>query len=154
VLALLYVPALYSPLLACAGPRHRLGYAAGTLLAWGHCGAHAWQRAQCPLAPQIHRLYSLLSHVPVLLSLALLSLWYPAQLLRSLRNGDGPEPPISEKSYYRKYLKALLSKRAQKGSSKIDESLGSRIRSYLRSYVYIPEEGGHLENPTESGNDW
>uniref|UniRef100_H0Z0S5 Receptor for retinol uptake STRA6 n=1 Tax=Taeniopygia guttata TaxID=59729 RepID=H0Z0S5_TAEGU len=53
VLALLYVPALYSPLLACAGPRHRLGYAAGTLLAWGHCGAHAWQRAQCPLAPQV-----------------------------------------------------------------------------------------------------
>ncbi|XP_077642128.1 receptor for retinol uptake STRA6 [Lonchura striata] len=141
VLALLYVPALYSPLLACAGPRHRLAYAAGTLLAWGHCGAHAWQRAQCPLAPQIHRLYSLLSHVPVLLSLALLSLWYPAQLLRSLRNGDGPEPPISGKSYYRKYLKALLSKRGQKGSSKIDESLSSRIRSYLRSYIYIPEEG-------------
>nr|XP_031361600.1 receptor for retinol uptake STRA6 [Lonchura striata domestica] len=100
VLALLYVPALYSPLLACAGPRHRLAYAAGTLLAWGHCGAHAWQRAQCPLAPQ-----------------------------------------ISGKSYYRKYLKALLSKRGQKGSSKIDESLSSRIRSYLRSYIYIPEEG-------------
>ncbi|XP_068059463.1 receptor for retinol uptake STRA6 [Anomalospiza imberbis] len=141
VLALLYMPALYSPLLACAGPRHRLGYAAGTLLAWGHCGAHVWHRAQCPLAPQIHRLYSLLSHVPVLLSLALLSLWYPAQLLRSLRNGNGPEPRISGKSYYRKYLKALLSKRGQKGSSKIEESLSSRICSYLRSYVYIPEEG-------------
>ncbi|XP_066414877.1 receptor for retinol uptake STRA6 [Molothrus aeneus] len=142
VLALLYFPALYSPLLACAGPRHRLGYAAGTLLAWGHCGAQAWHRAQCPLAPKIHQLYSLLSHVPVLLSLSLLSLWYPAQLLRSLRNGDSPEPRISGKSYYRKYLKALLSKRDQKGSSvKIDESLGSRIRSYLLSYIYIPEEG-------------
>ncbi|NWH40115.1 STRA6 protein, partial [Chloropsis hardwickii] len=141
VLALLYFPALYLPLLACAGPRHRLGYAAGTLLAWGHCGAHAWHRAQCPLAPKIHRLYSLLSHVPVLLSLSLLSLWYPARLLRSLRSGDGPEPRISGKSYYRKYLKAMLSKRGQKGSSKVEESLCSRIRSYLRSYVYIPEEG-------------
>ncbi|XP_050834622.1 receptor for retinol uptake STRA6 isoform X2 [Serinus canaria] len=142
VLALLYFPALYSPLLACATPRHRLGYAAGTLLAWGHCGAQAWHRAQCPLQPQIHRLYSLLSHVPALLSLSLLSLWYPALLLRSLRHGDSPEPWISGKSYYRKYLKALLSKRARKGSSvKIDESLSSRIRSYLLSYVYIPEEG-------------
>ncbi|NWT76618.1 STRA6 protein, partial [Prunella himalayana] len=142
VLALLYFPALYSPLLACAGPRHRLGYAAGTLLAWGHCGAQVWHRAQCPLAPKIHQLYSLLSHVPVLLSLSLLSLWYPALLLRSLRNGDSPEPRISGKSYYRKYLKAVLSKRDQKGSSvKIEESLSSRIRSYLLSYVYIPEEG-------------
>uniref|UniRef100_A0A8C5JKV5 Receptor for retinol uptake STRA6 n=1 Tax=Junco hyemalis TaxID=40217 RepID=A0A8C5JKV5_JUNHY len=51
-------------------------------------------------------------------------------------------PQISGKSYYRKYLKALLSKRDRKGSSvKIDESLGSRIRSYLLSYIYIPEEG-------------
>ncbi|NXP63265.1 STRA6 protein, partial [Chloropsis cyanopogon] len=141
VLALLYFPALYLPLLACAGPRHRLGYAAGTLLAWGHCGAHAWHRAQCPLAPKIHRLYSLLSHVPVLLSLSLLSLWYPARLLRSLRSGDGPGPQISGKSYYRKYLKAVLSKRGRKGSPKMEESLSSRIRSYLRSYVYIPEEG-------------
>uniref|UniRef100_A0A8C3MBN8 Receptor for retinol uptake STRA6 n=1 Tax=Geospiza parvula TaxID=87175 RepID=A0A8C3MBN8_GEOPR len=142
VLALLYFPALYSPLLACPGPRHRLGYAAGTLLAWGHCAAQAWHRAQCPLAPKMHRLYSLLSHVPALLSLSLLSLWYPVQLLRSLRSGDSPEPRISGKSYYRKYLKALLSKRDRKGSSlKMDESLSSRIRSYLLSYIYIPEEG-------------
>ncbi|XP_030811085.1 receptor for retinol uptake STRA6 isoform X2 [Camarhynchus parvulus] len=142
VLALLYFPALYSPLLACAGPRHRLGYAAGTLLAWGHCAAQAWHRAQCPLAPKMHRLYSLLSHVPALLSLSLLSLWYPVQLLRSLLSGDSPEPRISGKSYYRKYLKALLSKRDRKGSSlKMDESLSSRIRSYLLSYIYIPEEG-------------
>ncbi|XP_030920338.1 receptor for retinol uptake STRA6 [Geospiza fortis] len=51
-------------------------------------------------------------------------------------------PQISGKSYYRKYLKALLSKRDRKGSSlKMDESLSSRIRSYLLSYIYIPEEG-------------
>ncbi|NXL80930.1 STRA6 protein, partial [Leptocoma aspasia] len=142
VLALLYYPAFYSPLLACAGPRHRLGYAAGALLAWGHCGAHLWHRAQCPLDPKIHRLYSLLSHVPVLLSLSLLSLWYPALLVRSLRRGDSAEPQIPGKGYYRKYLKAVLSKRGRKGSSaEIEESLWARIRSYLRSYIYIPEEG-------------
>ncbi|XP_066184148.1 receptor for retinol uptake STRA6 [Sylvia atricapilla] len=137
--ALLYYPVLYFPLLGCAGLRHRLGYAAGTLLAWGHCGAQLGHRLQCPLEHKIHRLYSALSHVPILLSLALLSLWYPALLIRSLNRG--PEPQIPGKSYYRKYLKAVLSKRGRKESSKIKESLWSRIRSYLRSYIYIPEEG-------------
>ncbi|NXR50613.1 STRA6 protein, partial [Hippolais icterina] len=142
ILALLYYPVFYFPLLGCAGPRHRLGYAAGTLLAWGHCGAQLGHRLQCPLAPTIHRLYSALSHVPVLLSLALLSLWYPALLVRSLGRGNAPEPQIPGKGYYRKYLKALLAKRGRKGSSaKMGESLRSRIRSYLRSYIYVPEEG-------------
>ncbi|TRZ13425.1 hypothetical protein HGM15179_013728 [Zosterops borbonicus] len=140
ILALLYYPVFYFPLLGCAGPRHRLGYATGTLLAWGHCGAQLGHRLQCPLAHKIHRLYSALSHVPILLSLALLSLWYPARLIRSLQ--DTPEPQLPGKSYYRTYLKAVLSKRGQKGSStKLEESLWSRIRSYLRSYIYIPEEG-------------
>ncbi|NXM42828.1 STRA6 protein, partial [Gymnorhina tibicen] len=49
---------------------------------------------------------------------------------------------IPGSGYYRKYLKAVLSKRGRKGSSgKAEESLQSRIRSYLRSYVYAPEEG-------------
>ncbi|NXI23861.1 STRA6 protein, partial [Sterrhoptilus dennistouni] len=148
ILALLYYPVFYFPLLGCAGPRHRLGYATGTLLAWGHCGAQLGHRLQCPLAHKIHQLYSALSHVPILLSLALLSLWYPARLIRSLQ--DTPEPQIPGKSYYRTYLKAVLSKRGQKGSStKLEESLWSRIRSYLRSYIYIPEEGG--KTPWDQG---
>ncbi|XP_066052203.1 receptor for retinol uptake STRA6 [Chamaea fasciata] len=142
LLALLYYPAFYLPLLACAAPRRRLAYGAGTLLAWGHCAAQLGQRLHCPLGRQLPGLYSALSHVPVLLSLALLSLWYPARLIRSLGRGDGPEPQIPGKSYYRSYLKALLSKRGRKGSSaKMEESLWPRLRSYLRSYVYIPEEG-------------
>ncbi|NWW10783.1 STRA6 protein, partial [Oreocharis arfaki] len=141
ILALLYYPAFYFPLLACATSRHRLGYLAGSLLAWGHCLVHVWQKVECPLSPKIHRLYSLLSHVPTVLFLLLLSLWYPALLGRSLR-GASPEGEIPGSGYYRKYLKALLSKRGQKGSSvKIEKSLQSRIRSYLRSYVYTPEEG-------------
>ncbi|NWX36563.1 STRA6 protein, partial [Notiomystis cincta] len=142
ILALLYYPAFYCPLLACATARHRLAHAAGCLLAWAHCLVHVWQKVQCPQAPKIHRFYSLLSHVPIVLSLLLLSLCYPALLCRSLGRGDSPESQIPGREYYREYLKALLSKRGRKGSSaKIEESLQSRIRSYLRSYVYIPEEG-------------
>ncbi|NXI19231.1 STRA6 protein, partial [Irena cyanogastra] len=48
---------------------------------------------------------------------------------------------MSGESYYRKYLKAVLSKRGREGSSRLEESLSSRIRSHLRSCVYIPEEG-------------
>ncbi|NXB64722.1 STRA6 protein, partial [Struthidea cinerea] len=141
IMALLYYPAFYFPLLACAASGHRLGYLAGSLLAWGHCLAQGWQKVQCPLSPKLHRLYALLSHVPTALSLLLLSLWYPALLGRSLR-GAGPEREIPGSGYYRKYLKAVLSKRGRKGSSvKIEESLRSRIRSHLRSYVYAPEEG-------------
>ncbi|NXH28853.1 STRA6 protein, partial [Myiagra hebetior] len=141
ILALLYYPAFYFPLLACATSRHRLGYLAGSLLAWGHCLVHVWQKVECPHSPKIHRLYSLLSHVPTVLALLLLSLWYPALLGRSLRT-DSPEQEIPGSGYYRKYLKAVLSKRGWKGSSvKIEESLQSRIRSYLRSYIYTPEEG-------------
>ncbi|NXY01179.1 STRA6 protein, partial [Pteruthius melanotis] len=141
ILALLYYPVFYSPLLACAGCRHRLGYLAGALLAWGHCLVHVWQKVQCPLAPKIHGLYSLLSHVPTVLSLLLLSLWFPALLGRSLR-GDSPDREIPGSGYYREYLKAVLSKRGRKGSSvKVEESLRSQIRSYLRSYIYTPEEG-------------
>ncbi|NXA72769.1 STRA6 protein, partial [Thryothorus ludovicianus] len=145
VLALLYYPALYSPLLACAAPRHHLGYLVGTLLAWGHCGAQLSRWAQCPHAPKVHRLYSLLSQVPALLSLSLLSLWYPAALARSLRHRDTVGTQIPRKDFYRKYLKAVLAKQGRKGSSAgIEESRWSQLRSHLRSSIYIPEEGFRL----------
>ncbi|NXN05604.1 STRA6 protein, partial [Sylvia borin] len=136
--ALLYYPVLYFPLLGCAGLRHRLGYAAGTLLAWGHCGAQLGHRLQCPLAhkitptfPHPHGTF----HIPAGLG----NSWESSALPKSIPFSISPQIP--GKSYYRKYLKAVLSKRGQKGSSKIEESLWSRIRSYLRSYIYIPEEG-------------
>lgn len=34
-------------------------------------------------SPQIYRYYSTLSYVPIILCLVLLSLWYPALLIRS-----------------------------------------------------------------------
>lgn len=39
---------------------------------------------------------------------------------------------------------------ASRSLAKIEDSPWSRIRSYLRSYIYVPEEGGHLENPNGS----
>ncbi|NWV07394.1 STRA6 protein, partial [Ptilonorhynchus violaceus] len=143
LVALLYYPAFYYPLLACAACGHRLGYLGGSVLAWGHCLLHAWHRLQCPQSPTIYRFYSTLSHIPIILCLLLLSLWYPALLIRSFTGRQDPlDKQFPGRGYYRKYLKALLSKRSRKGSStKLEESLRSRIRSYLRSYLYIPEEG-------------
>ncbi|NXE92366.1 STRA6 protein, partial [Menura novaehollandiae] len=146
ILALLYYPAFYYPLAACASARHRLGYLGGSVLAWCHCLVHVWQKVDCPQAPKISRYYSTLSYIPIILCLGLLSLWYPALLVRSFTgHQDTLEQEIPGRGYYRKYLKAVLSKRSRKGSStKIEERLLSRIRSYLCSYIYTPEEGFRL----------
>uniref|UniRef100_A0A8D0L4N7 Receptor for retinol uptake STRA6 n=1 Tax=Sphenodon punctatus TaxID=8508 RepID=A0A8D0L4N7_SPHPU len=83
IMALLYYPAFYYPLIACATVRHRAGYLLGCLLSWCHCVVHIWQKADCPQSPKIYRYYSLLSYLPVIFCLMVLSLWYPALLVRS-----------------------------------------------------------------------
>ncbi|NXH11371.1 STRA6 protein, partial [Bucco capensis] len=139
ILALLYYPAFYYPLIACASIGHRLSYLVGCLLSWCHCLVHIWQLVDCPQSPKIYRYYSMLSYIPIILCLVLLSLWYPALLIRSFTDKD---KEVTGRAYYKKYLKALLSKRPQKDSStKIEESLVSRVQTYLRSYIYTPEEG-------------
>ncbi|XP_032846089.2 receptor for retinol uptake STRA6 isoform X2 [Tyto alba] len=143
ILALLYYPAFYYPLLACATVRHRVSYLVGCLLSWCHCVVHIWQKVDCPQSPKIYRYYSMLSYIPIILCLVLLSLWYPALLIRSF---TGQEAALTEEvmggGYYKKYLKAVLSKRPQKGrSAKIEDSLLSRVQKYLCSYIYAPEEG-------------
>ncbi|NWX87403.1 STRA6 protein, partial [Nothoprocta pentlandii] len=143
ILALLYYPAFYYPLAACATTRHRAGYAAGCLLSWCHCVVHIWQKVDCPQSPKIYRYYSTLSYVPLIICLVVLSLWYPALLLRSFTGQEEPsEKEVTGKSYCKKYLQALLSKQSRKGSScKLDESCWSRARAYLRSYIYTPQQG-------------
>ncbi|XP_065703526.1 receptor for retinol uptake STRA6 [Patagioenas fasciata] len=143
ILALLYYPAFYYPLVACATVRHRLSYLLGCLLSWCHCLVHIWQKVDCPQSPKIYRYYSTLSYIPIILCLVLLSLWYPALLIRSFTGQEETlEKEVPGRGYYKKYLKAVLSKRPQKGSStKLDESLLSRVQAYLRSYIYTPEEG-------------
>ncbi|KFO85668.1 Stimulated by retinoic acid 6, partial [Buceros rhinoceros silvestris] len=143
ILALLYYPAFYYPLIACATVRHRLSYLVGCLLSWCHCVVHIWQKVDCPQSPKIYRYYSTLSYVPIILCLVLLSLWYPALLIRSFTGQeDTLDKEATGRGYYKKYLKSVLSKRPRKGSStKMDESLLSRVQAYLRSYIYAPEEG-------------
>ncbi|XP_062439897.1 receptor for retinol uptake STRA6 [Rhea pennata] len=143
ILALLYYPAFYYPLVACATVRHRAGYLVGCLLSWCHCVVHIWQKVDCPQSPKVYRYYSVLSYVPIILCLVVLSLWYPALLIRSFTGQEESlEKEVTERGYYKKYLKALLSKRSQQGSStKIEESCLSRVQAYLCSYVYAPREG-------------
>ncbi|NXJ02103.1 STRA6 protein, partial [Psophia crepitans] len=143
ILALLYYPAFYYPLIACATVRHRVSYLAGCLLSWCHCVVHIWQKVDCPQSPKIYRYYSTLSYVPIIICLVLLSLWYPALLIRTFtKQEEALDKEVTGRGYYKKYLKAVLSKRPRKGSStKIEESLLSRVQAYLRSYIYTPEEG-------------
>ncbi|NXL90462.1 STRA6 protein, partial [Alectura lathami] len=146
ILALLYYPAFYYPLAACAAVGHRAGYLLGCLLSWCHCLVHVWQKVDCPQSPKIYRYYSTLSYVPIILCLVVLSLWYPALLIRSFTGQEETsDKEVTGRGYYKKYLKAALSRRPQKGSSpKLEESLLSRVRAYLCSYIYAPEEGFQL----------
>uniref|UniRef100_A0A663MB82 Receptor for retinol uptake STRA6 n=1 Tax=Athene cunicularia TaxID=194338 RepID=A0A663MB82_ATHCN len=93
ILALLYYPAFYYPLLACATVGHRISYLVGCLLSWCHCVVHVWQKVDCPQSPKIYRYYSMLSYIPIILCLVLLSLWYPALLIRSF---TGQEETLSK----------------------------------------------------------
>uniref|UniRef100_G1MVC1 Receptor for retinol uptake STRA6 n=1 Tax=Meleagris gallopavo TaxID=9103 RepID=G1MVC1_MELGA len=146
ILALLYYPAFYYPLAACATVGHRASYLLGCLLSWCHCVVHVWQKVDCPQSPKIYRYYSTLSYVPIILCLMVLSLWYPALLIRSFTGKEETSnKEVTGRGYYKKYLKAVLSRRLQKGSTpKLEESFLSRLRVYLCSYIYAPEEGFQL----------
>ena len=53
ILALLYYPALYYPLAACATVRHGAAHLLGSTLSWAHFGVQVWQRVECPQAPKV-----------------------------------------------------------------------------------------------------
>ena len=53
ILALLYYPALYYPLAACATVRHGAAHLLGSLLSWAHLGVQVWQRAECPESSKV-----------------------------------------------------------------------------------------------------
>ncbi|XP_073068281.1 receptor for retinol uptake STRA6 isoform X3 [Manis javanica] len=98
MLALLYYPALYYPVAACATVRHGAAHLLGSALSWAHFGVQVWQRAECPQAPKIYKYYSLLASLPLLLGLGFLSLWYPVQLVRSFshRTRAGSESQVAK----------------------------------------------------------
>ncbi|XP_019333421.1 receptor for retinol uptake STRA6 isoform X1 [Alligator mississippiensis] len=142
IMALLYYPAFYYPLIACATVRHRAGYLMGCLLSWCHCVVHIWQKVDCPQSSKIYKYYSLLSYVPVIFCLVVLSLWYPLLLIRSFAKERNAATELAGSGYYKRYLKNILAKKPQrKSSGKVKASLLSKVQAYLYSYIYTPQEG-------------
>nr|XP_051698231.1 receptor for retinol uptake STRA6 isoform X4 [Oryctolagus cuniculus] len=143
MLALLYYPALYYPLAACAPAGHRAAHLLGSVLAWTHLGVQVWQRAECPQTPKIYKYYSLLASLPLLLGLGFLSLWYPAQLARSFSRKPGAGSEGWQSGSHEEYLRSLLCrKKLRHGTSK--HGLLSRACLGTRRYIYTPQPGFRL----------
>ncbi|XP_051898346.1 LOW QUALITY PROTEIN: receptor for retinol uptake stra6 [Pristis pectinata] len=143
IAALFYYPALYYPLLACATVKNKVGYLLGSLLSWLHCGVLVWQKIECPLSSELYKYYSLLRSLPQLLCLVFLSIVYPVLLVTNGKTSGNPTFHWCQADgYYTDYLKLLLRKRPSKDSICTDQSsLSSKIRTLIRSYIYIPMKG-------------
>ncbi|XP_010625056.1 receptor for retinol uptake STRA6 isoform X1 [Fukomys damarensis] len=146
MLALLYYPALYYPLAACATARHGVAHLFGSVLSWAHLGVHIWQRVECPQTPKIYKYYSLLASLPLLLGLGFLSLWYPVQLVRSFSYGTGTDSEGLWSRDSEEYLRSLLCRKQPGGCSyrTSKQDLLSRAWDYSRRYIYIPQPGFRL----------
>ncbi|XP_047652479.1 receptor for retinol uptake STRA6 [Phacochoerus africanus] len=145
ILALLYYPALYYPLAACATVRHGAAHLLGSVLAWAHLGVQVWQRAECPESPKIYKYYSLLASLPLLLGLGFLSLWYPAQLLRSFSHGAAAGSKGLQNCYSEEYLRTLLCHKKLKSSSHSSKhGFLPRAWTCFRHYTYTPQQGFRL----------
>ncbi|XP_032198358.1 receptor for retinol uptake STRA6 isoform X2 [Mustela erminea] len=144
-LALLYYPALYYPLAACATVRHGAAHLLGSMLSWAHFGVQIWQRAECPQTPKIYKYYALLASLPLLLGLGFLSLWYPVQLVRSFRNMAGAGSEGLPSRYCEEYLRALLCRKKLRSSSHTSKQ-GFRSWAWIcyRNYIYTPQRGFRL----------
>ncbi|XP_016066000.1 PREDICTED: stimulated by retinoic acid gene 6 protein homolog [Miniopterus natalensis] len=142
MLALLYYPAFYYSLAACATVRHEASHLLGSALSWAHFGVQVWQRAECPQVPKIYRYYSLLASMPLLLGLGFLSLWYPVQLVRSFSHRTGAGSERLQSSYAEEYLRTLLSLKKLRNSCHTSKyGFLSQAWICFRHYVYIPQQG-------------
>ncbi|XP_063053458.1 receptor for retinol uptake stra6 isoform X2 [Engraulis encrasicolus] len=143
VLAMIYYPALYYPLLACGTLHSPVGYVLGSLLSWSHFGVLVWQKVDCPRTPEIWKYYALFTSLPQIVCLAFLSFQYPLLLFKGLK-GNEDEKNTSEdlrSSYYRDYVKKILTKKkASKASSSSKPGLVERITDAIKSYIYTPED--------------
>ncbi|EGW02107.1 Stimulated by retinoic acid gene 6 protein-like [Cricetulus griseus] len=146
LLALLYYPVLCYPLAACATAGHRSAYLLGTVLSWAHFGVQVWQRAECPQDPKIYKYYSLLASLPLLLGLGFLSLWYPVQLVQSVRYRMGAGSQGLQTSYSEEYLRTLLCpKKLDSRSQPISKhSLLSWAWACSQHSIYTPQPGFRL----------
>ncbi|XP_012968259.1 receptor for retinol uptake STRA6 isoform X2 [Mesocricetus auratus] len=146
LLALVYYPVLYYPLAACATAGHRSAYLLGTVLSWAHFGVQVWQRAECPQDFKIYKYYSLLASLPLFLGLGFLSLWYPVQLVQSVRYRMGAGSQGLQTSYSEEYLRALLCpKKLDSRSRPISKhSFLSWAWACFQHSIYTPQPGFHL----------
>ncbi|CAK6432707.1 unnamed protein product [Pipistrellus nathusii] len=145
MLALLYYPAFYYSLAACATVRHVAAYLLGSVLSWAHFGVQIWLKAECPQAPKIYKYYSLLASMPLLLGLGFLSLWYPVQLVRSFSHRTGFGSERLHSSYPEEYLRTLLCLKKLKSSSHTSKhGFLSQAWICFRHYIYIPQRGFRL----------
>ncbi|XP_045387834.1 receptor for retinol uptake STRA6 [Lemur catta] len=146
MLGLLYYAALYYPLAACATAGHRAAHLLGSALSWAHLGVQVWQRAECPQAPQIYKYYSLLASLPLLLGLGFLSLWYPAQLVRSFSRRTGFEVSQGLQSGdSEEYLRTLLRRKTlERSSHSPKHGFLSQAWACLRQCIYTPQRGFRL----------
>ncbi|KAG8440266.1 hypothetical protein GDO86_006148 [Hymenochirus boettgeri] len=142
ILALFYYPILYYPLLACQSVQRTIGYIIGTVLSWLHCGALIWQIAECPQTPQFYRYYSLLSTLPQIFCLILLSVVYPFLLFNRLRQSSVKEQMLGTNNYI-KYLKGFL-RRKDSNISKESDNFGSQVLQIICSYLFYPNTGYRL----------
>lgn len=145
MLALLYYPALYYPVAACATVRHGAAHLLGSALSWAHFGVQVWQRAECPQAPKIYKYYSLLASLPLLLGLGFLSLWYPVQLVRSFSHRTRAGSEGLQGSYSEEYLRTLLCRKKLESSSHTSKH-GFLFRAWIcfRHSIYTPQPGFRL----------
>ncbi|XP_047720591.1 receptor for retinol uptake STRA6 isoform X1 [Prionailurus viverrinus] len=145
ILALLYYPALYYPLAACATVRHGAAHLLGSTLSWAHFGVQVWQRVECPQAPKIYKYYSLLASLPLLLGLGFLSIWYPVQLVRSFSHRTGVGSEGLQSSYSEEYLRTLLCrKKLERSSHTSKHGFLSRVWICYGNYIYTPQRGFRL----------
>ncbi|KAJ8335483.1 hypothetical protein SKAU_G00388250 [Synaphobranchus kaupii] len=146
ILALIYYPALYYPLLACGTLRSKAAYVLGSLLSWVHLGVLVWQKADCPKTPEIYKFYALFASLPWIAGLVFLSLHYPLLLLRSQKEAGAAESDDSaqgiDSSYYKDYVKKIFKKIPSKSSTSTTAKpkLSKRLSDTLKAYIYTPEE--------------
>uniref|UniRef100_A0A8C1DCY7 Receptor for retinol uptake STRA6 n=1 Tax=Cyprinus carpio carpio TaxID=630221 RepID=A0A8C1DCY7_CYPCA len=138
ILALLYYPALYYPLLACGTLHNKVGYVLGSLLSWTHFGVLVWQKVDCPKTPQIYKYYVLLSSLPQIACLAFLSFQYPLLLFKGLQNtetSNASENDIKLLCLFVVFDCCFCSSSASK------PKLFERLRDAAKSFIYTPEDG-------------
>ncbi|KAM4826362.1 receptor for retinol uptake STRA6 [Thomomys bottae] len=147
MLALLYYPALYYPLAACAAAGHRVAHGLGTALSWAHFGVQVWQSAECPQSRKIYKYYSLLASAPLFLGLGFLSLWYPLQLAQSFHPRIGGSSQGRQGHYWEEYLRCLLCRKkleSRSSSPALKQDFLSRAWTCYRRSIYTPQRGFRL----------